>query len=113
MEFVEKTIFNKNLLLMLVIPENKKLLKFAFTMLLLFIFSNCGKKCNCDYENFKRIKENMTKSQVQSILNLQNPTKEKKDGNWLVCTYKCDDNFIVIELDKNRLVRTITYNTYP
>jgi hypothetical protein len=82
-----------------------------FVLLITFPFLiGCKSKCDCSYQNYKKIREGMNNSQVGKIL-LTKPSKEKTDGLWLISTYKCDDDFIVVVFDSERIVREISFNT--
>jgi hypothetical protein len=71
---------------------------------------SCKNKCDCGYDNYKKISKGMDKSQVRKIL-LIKPSKEKTDGTWLISTYQCDDDFIVVIYNAERIVQEISFNT--
>ena len=89
-----------------------KILNSLFFLLLItlpFLIS-CKSKCDCSYQNYKKIREGMNNFQVGKIL-LIKPSKEKTDRNWLISTYECDDDFIVVVYNAERIVQEISFNT--
>jgi hypothetical protein len=89
----------------------KKLYTLFFTLLVsLPLFISCKSRCDCSYEKYKKIRKGMNKLQVGKILFIK-PSKEKTDGTWLISTYQCDDDFIIVIYNAERIVQEISFNT--
>jgi hypothetical protein len=89
----------------------KKLFSLFFTLFVLLpLVISCKSRCDCSYEKYKKIRKGMNRSQVGEILFIK-PSKEKTDGTWLISTYQCDDDFIVVIYNAERIVQEISFNT--
>lgn len=89
----------------------KKLYSLFFTLfVLLALVISCKSRCDCSYETYKKIRKGMNRAQVGEILFIK-PSKEKTDGAWLISTYQCDEDFIVVIYNTDRIVEEIAFNT--
>ena len=85
-------------------------MKFVESLILILSLYSCS-KCDCSYDNFKKIEKSpgLNQAEVEKILKTK-PSAEKNHYDWTLRKYSCGDEYIIAIYEGDRCTEVL-FNT--